>query len=67
MDELLEYVLELDGLLTKEFCEKYNHEVPTWKGNVEVAAYEFITLDAIKYKMIIDKAKTIYRNHDKSI
>lgn len=46
-----QFVRELDWLTTKEFCDKYDIEIPSWKGNVQLAASEFIRLDAIKWNM----------------
>ncbi|HTJ53321.1 MAG TPA: hypothetical protein VL443_27890 [Cyclobacteriaceae bacterium] len=52
-----DFILELDWLTTKEFCEKYNIETPSWKGSVELAASEFLNIDAIKWNMVKDFAK----------
>ena len=57
--ELIDFILELDRLTTKEFCDKFNHPLPSWKGNVGVAVSEFLSIDAVKYKMIKDLAKDI--------
>lgn len=60
-NELLNYILDIDTLSTKEFCEANNIELPSWKGDVTLAASEFIRLDAIKWKMAKEKAKEIKR------
>lgn len=57
-----QFVRELDWLTTKEFCEKYNIEIPSWKGNVQLAASEFIRLDAIKWNMTKEFVKHGIKN-----
>lgn len=60
-DELIDFILDVDFLTTAEFCEKYGIDTPEWRGNVKLAASEFIRIDAIKAKMFIDKAKELRR------
>lgn len=55
---LRDYILELNSLTTMEFCTKYKIEAPTYKGDVQLASFEFITLDAIKWDMVKEYAKT---------
>lgn len=57
--ELKDYILELHSLTSKEFCDKYKIELPSWKGDVQLAAFEFIRLDAIKWNMVREFAKTV--------
>ena len=54
-----QFILDLDFLTTKEFCEKYDIAPPkiSNKMSKEELAFEFIMLDAIKYKMIVENAK----------
>jgi hypothetical protein len=60
MDELLKFILDIDFMSTKEFCNNYNIPTPLSKSkSSEELAFEFITLDAIKYKMLVEKAKEV--------
>ena len=60
MEELIKYILDLDFLTTKEFCQQYKIllDVNTNKDAKTLAA-EFLRLDAIKFKMIVEKTKEI--------
>lgn len=53
------YILDIDYLGTKEFCEKYNIPLPFYTGDVRTSADQFIKLDLIKYKMFVDYAKLL--------
>lgn len=57
--ELINFILEIESLTTSEFCKKYDIELPSWKGIIEVATIEFLRLDAIKWRMVKDKAKEL--------
>jgi len=61
-----QFILNLSFLTTKEFCEKYDLKLPSNsnKKTKEELAFEFITLDAIKYKMIVEEVKIIKSNVD---
>src|SRR5690606_9584632 len=59
--EFLHFALDIDWLTTNEFCDKFSIPVPRWAGNVQALADQVLHLDAIKYKMLIDKAKEISR------
>ena len=59
MEELVKYILDLDSLTTKEFCEKYKIEMNTFSNDASKLAAEFLRLAAIKYKFIVEKTKQI--------
>lgn len=56
--ELVEYILEIDYLTTKEFCDKFKVPHPTLINGVE----SFLQIDAVKHRMFVDKAKQLYKN-----
>lgn len=56
-DEVRQFVLDLDWLTTVEFCDKYKIPHPYFTGDVKTSADQFLRLDAIKYRMIVEKAK----------
>lgn len=56
---MIQYILEIDWLGTKEFCDKFNVPVPTWKGSVPLASYEMHVVGDIKGKMYVDYAKIL--------
>ena len=66
MKELVKYILELDFLTTKEFCEKYAIPLPLFLKGMSATelAYKFIKLDAIKFNMIIEKTKEISKRNN---
>jgi len=55
---VLDYILDIDWLTTKEFCSKYNVPAPTIKGGVN----DFLQVDAIKQKMFVEYAKFLNKN-----
>lgn len=60
LEKLFDLVFNINAMTTKEFCDTYSFETPSWKGDVSLAASEFITLDAIKWRMVKDAAKEFW-------
>jgi hypothetical protein len=60
---MIEYILEIDSMTTKEFCDKFKVPHPYFTGDVESSANLLIQIDAIKYKMFVEYAKDLRRNH----
>ena len=54
---LSQYVLEVDALSTQEFCEKFKLPPPSWTGETESTALQFIHLDSLKYDMVLQYTK----------
>ncbi|MDI9863986.1 hypothetical protein QM480_06605 [Flectobacillus sp. DC10W] len=54
---LSQYILGIDWMTTKEFCEQYNVNAPQLKLTVLDSVNELLRIDAIKYKMFVDHAK----------
>lgn len=65
--EFLHFALDIDWLTTNEFCDKFSIPVPRWAGNAQALADQVLHLDAIKYKMLIDKAKEISRRKPEEV
>ncbi len=54
---MVDFILAIDWLGTKEFCEKYKLPEPYYTGDVKSSAAQFINLDVIKGKMFLEYAK----------
>ncbi len=50
---MVQFILEIDWMTTKEFCETYQVPLPTLIGGVN----DFLQVDAIKHKMFVEYAK----------
>jgi len=50
---MVQFILEIDWMTTKEFCETYQIPLPTVTGGVN----DFLQVDAIKHKMFVEYAK----------
>jgi len=59
VSSLTDFVLNVDALTTNEFCEAYGVEVPSWRGSVQASAFEFIRIDAIKWRMVKERSKEL--------
>lgn len=59
---MVDFILEIDLLNTKEFCEKYNIPIPVFTGNVKTSANQFLQVDAIKQRIFTDYAKFLYKD-----
>ena len=58
-----EYILKLDAMTTKEFCEEHGLPLPIYTGNVKTAATAFIQIDAFKFRLIKEFVKSNMNNH----
>lgn len=65
-ESMIDYILGIDWLGTKEFCEKYDIPVPYYTGEVKSSADQFIRIEAIKSRMFIEHAKKL-RKEKKSV
>lgn len=59
---MVQFILEIDQMTTKEFCDKYNVPHPYFTGDVRTSADKFLQVDAIKHKMFVEHAKLLKRN-----
>jgi len=60
--ELYSYILEIDFLTTKEFCDKFNVPHPKFTGEVESSVCDMLRIDAVKHRMFVEKAKQIRKS-----
>lgn len=65
---IVDYIMKIDAMSTNEFCKEFGALPPgrndaglTGKALTQELANQFITLDAIKYRLIKDYAKEIRR------
>ena len=60
MEKTLEqYILDIDFMTTKEFCDTYNIPHPQYTGDVKTSADQFLAIDAIKQRMFVEYAKKL--------
>lgn len=57
LSQMADFVLEINAMTTTEFCKKYKIDLPYFTGEVESSAEQFIRLDGIKYRMLVNHAK----------
>lgn len=50
---MTQFILDIDWMTTKEFCETYKIPLPTVTGGVN----DFLQVDAVKQKMFVEYAK----------
>lgn len=58
MKSLIEFIMELEFMTTKEFCTKFKVPVPCLTKGVG----DFHRIDAVKLKMINDHCKVLLKN-----
>jgi hypothetical protein len=54
---MTQYILDIDWLATKEFCDKYHIPHPFFTGDVRTSADQFLQIDAVKHRMFLEYAK----------
>lgn len=64
MVTLSNYVRTLDFMTTKEFCEQHGLPLPVFTGDVKTSATAFLQIDAIKFRLIKEYAKTLKDEDD---
>jgi hypothetical protein len=58
---MTQYILDIDWLTTKEFCDTYKIPHPVFTGDVKTSADQFLQVDAIKHKMFVEYAKFLVK------
>ncbi len=63
-EKIREFIFEIDNMGTKEFCEFVGSPTPHYSSTLTAKelSQQFITIDAIRYKTIVEYAKTIRRS-----
>lgn len=61
---IVDYILEIDSMGTVEFCKYSGYPVPVAYNGVtpQVLAQQFIGVDAVRWKKIVEYAKLIRRS-----
>ncbi len=59
---MIQYILDIDWMTTKEFCDTYNVPHPYFTGDIKTSADKFLQVDAIKHKMFVEYAKLLNKN-----
>ncbi len=56
---MIQFILDIDWLTTKEFCDIYQVPHPKFTGEVESSVNNLLQVDAIKHKMFVDYSKLL--------
>ena len=59
---MVQFILEIDWMTTKEFCDTYRVPLPFFTGDVKSSADQFLQVDAIKHKMFVEYAKFLAKD-----
>lgn len=59
---MVQFVLDIDWMTTKEFCAEYSIPRPYFTGDIKSSADQFRKLDVIKHKMFVEYAKLLNKN-----
>lgn len=59
---MVQFILDIDWMTTKEFCDNYGLPHPYYTGDVKTSADMFRNLDVIKHKMCVEHAKLLNKN-----
>lgn len=54
---LKSYILYIDSMTTREFCQWQGIPEPYFTGNTRTSAEQFLQIDAIKHRLFLEKAK----------
>lgn len=57
--KMIDYILDIDWLTTKEFCDKYDVKMPEFMHDTNWNVSELFRIDAIKWKMVMEYAKKL--------
>jgi len=60
--QMIDYILDIDWLTTKEFCDKYKIPIPIATRDINWNVSEFFRIDAIKWKMVMEYAKKLNKD-----
>lgn len=56
---MVQFILEIDWMSTKDFCDKYGVPHPRLTSNIQASADQFLQVDAVKHKLFIEHAKLL--------
>lgn len=59
---MVDFILEIDWMSTKEFCDFYKLPHPYFTGDVSTSAALILQVDAIKHRMFVEHAKLLNKN-----
>lgn len=59
---MVDFILEIDWLTTKEFCDAYGIPYPYFTGEIKSSVDQFLQVDAIKHKMFVEYAKFLRKD-----
>lgn len=64
---MVQLILDIDWLTTKEFCNEYGVPLPYFTGDVKTSADKFLQVDAVKHRMFVSYAKTLNKKIDRTM
>lgn len=59
---MVKFILDIDSLTTKEFCDKYSVPHPFFTGNVDSSVDKLLQVDAVKHRMFLEYAKFLNKD-----
>lgn len=59
---MVQFILEIDWMTTKEFCDTYSVPRPYFTGDVKTSADKLLQVDAIKHKLFVEYAKFLAKD-----
>ncbi len=64
---MVKFILEIDWLTTKEFCDKYSVPHPFYTGEVNSSVDKLLQVDAVKHRMFLEYAKFLNKDLTKDM
>lgn len=61
-EQMIDYILKIDAMTTKEFCENQGCPLPIPMNDIESSANQFLQIDAIKHRLFVSEAKRLRRS-----
>lgn len=59
---MVKFILDIDWLTTKEFCDKYSVPHPFYTGEVNSSVDKLLQVDAVKHRMFLEYAKFLNKD-----
>lgn len=59
---MVKFILDIDALTTKEFCDKYGVPHPFYTGEVNSSVDKLLQVDAVKHRMFLEYAKFLNKD-----
>jgi len=64
---MVQLILDIDWLTTKEFCNEYGVPLPYFTGDIQTSADKLLQVDAVKHRMFVSYAKMLNKKLDRTM